>query len=110
MLSQNIRDLPPNDEKGIIKLIVSHIRLIEISQQFAQLLSRTVFLNHILSSMALCLGLFECVTSDTSEIFRFIVYLLCVLVQTFNMSFIGDKLIQDVSRLGLYRTTIWDGF
>lgn len=96
MLSQNIRELPPNDEEGVIKLTLMHIRLIDISQQFAELISRTVFVNHILSSIALCCGLFQVVTSETSEIFRFVIYLICVLIQTFNMSYIGDRLIQHV--------------
>lgn len=97
MLAQNIRELQPNDTRGIIKITLTHIRLIEVSQQFSHLISRTVFLNHILSSMALCCGVFQVITSEASEIFRFIVYLLCVLLQTFNMSYIGDLLIQQVS-------------
>lgn len=98
MLAQNIRELQPNDMQGIIKITLMHIRLIEVSQQFARLISRTVFLNHILSSMGCSIGLFQVViTEDMGEKFRFIVYLLCVLLQTFNMSFIGDLLIEHVS-------------
>lgn len=98
MLAQNIKELQPNDLQGIIKITLMHIRLIEVSQQFARLISRTVFLNHILSSMGCSIGLFQVViTEDMGEKFRFIVYLLCVLLQTFNMSFIGDLLIEHVS-------------
>lgn len=98
MLAQNFRELAPNDTRGLVRLTVFHNHLIDICQQFSGLLSRTVFLNHLLSSLALCFGLFQVLTSDTSEIFRFVVYLVCVLIQTFNMSFVGDQLIEHVRK------------
>lgn len=97
MLAQNFRELPPNDTQGVIKLITTHIRLIEICKKFAELVSRTVFIVHFLSSLAICCGLFQMLQTDTSEIFRFLIFLICVLIQTFNVSYIGDVLIQHVS-------------
>lgn len=97
MLAQNLRDLEPNDKEGVIRIILMHNRLIVISQKFSQLISRTVFINNITSSMAICCGLFIVVTSSTSDAVRYFMLVLCVLVQTFNLSYIGDSLIQHVS-------------
>lgn len=54
MLAQNIRDLRPNDMQGLSCAIRQHIRLIDICGQFAKLISRTVFVNQMLGSGALC--------------------------------------------------------
>lgn len=99
MLAQNIREIPPNDQSRAIQLTRVHNRLIEISKQFSQLISRTEFVNHILSSIALCCALFQVVSSEPSEIFRFLIFIICVLIQTFTMSYIGDVLIQHVRNI-----------
>lgn len=96
MLSQNIRDLQRNDAEGLLRIIHLHIRLIEVAKHFSQLLSRTVFFNHLLSSVSLCCALFQVLTSDVGEIFRFIFVLIIVLLQTFNMSFVGNLLSDNV--------------
>lgn len=99
MLSQNIRDLQPNDGQGLLKIIHLHIRLIEVGRHFSQLLSRTVFFNHLLSSVSICCALFQVLTSDIGEIFRFIFVLIVVLLQTINMSFVGNLLSDYVGQL-----------
>lgn len=96
MLAQNIRELPPNDVQGLNKLVETHIRLIEIGTVFSQLISRTAFMNHFLNSVTLCLSLFQIVTSPPSEIFRYIVSYMCVIIQTGNMSWIGNILSDHV--------------
>ena len=63
--------------------------------------------------MALCCGLFQVVMAkDTSEVFRFLVYLACVLIQTYNMSYIGDVFIDHVSSYSFNRVrpTVIDDF
>lgn len=99
MLAQNIRDLTPNDYDGLNQAIRQHIRLIDVCGQFAKLISRTVFVNQMLSSLALCCALFQVVSTTSSEIFRFLVYMMVTTIQTFNMSIVGDSIMQNVSQI-----------
>lgn len=96
ILAQNLRDLGPNDNRALAQYICHHNTLLDTCQEFCRLVSRTVFMNHILSSFALCLGLFQVVTSSNKEVFKFLVYLQCVLIQTFNISAIGEALKENV--------------
>lgn len=109
MLAQNIRDLTANDYQGLNSIIRQHIRLIDICGQFAELISRTVFVNQMLSSVALCCALFQVVSSTSSEIFRFLVYLMVVTIQTFNMSFVGDSIMQNVRNGICWRNFLTNG-
>lgn len=96
MLCQNIRDLPADDVEHLWGLVKMHNRLIAIGLEFTKLISRTVFVNHIISSVAICCALIQVSIAEPMEIFRFVVYLICVIIQTFNMSWIGDILIEHV--------------
>lgn len=95
ILAQNIRNLPPNDSLALCQTIQQHIRLINICQHFSKLISRSVFLNQLLSTLGICCGLFELALSD--EIFQYIVYLFAMVIQNFTLSFIGDRIMCSVS-------------
>lgn len=100
MLAQNIRELPPNDVPALNELVETHNRLIEIGTTFAELISRTAFMNHFLNSLTLCLSMFQIVTSPPLERFRFVTSYLCILLHTGNLSWIGNILSDHVSAKG----------
>lgn len=96
ILAQNIRNLRADDLEGLGKITQQHMRLIDISQQFAGLISRTVFFNHLLSTLGICISLFQ--INLTDETFRYVVYLLTVFTQTFSLSSVGDSIMQQVRK------------
>lgn len=97
ILAQMIEELRPNDTQGLLKLISMHLRLISISHEFAELISRPVFIFNTVSSLCLCSAMMELILGNVVERIKYAFYLLIVLMQNYNMSNIGDQLISSVS-------------
>lgn len=87
-----------NDLKELIKLIEIHTALFENCRLMGHIFSVSIFVNYIISSLVICLVGFQVVAGEeTPVIFKFMLFLICSLIQTMTMSYFGNQIIERVS-------------
>lgn len=79
------------------QLIIDHNFILENADEFADIISGTLFINYICSSLIICFVGFQVVVGeDLTIIFKFVLFLFCSLMQTIMLSYFGNELIETV--------------
>lgn len=88
------------DMKRISEIIKNHCDLIENFSVLEHLFSVSILVNYIMSSLIICLVGFQVVAGEDSfVIIKFLLFLICSLLQTMTMSYFGNQIIERVSDL-----------
>lgn len=82
----------------IRQLVVQHNAVINLSEEFAHIISFTLLMNFLLISVVLCTVGFQVIaTTSVSESLKFLLFLMVCLLQTLSLSYFGNCIIEAVS-------------
>lgn len=89
----------------ISRMVQQHNAIIELAQEFGEIISFTLLMNFLLISVVMCTVGFQVIaTESVSESLKFLLFLMVCLLQTLSLSYFGNCIIDAVSILLLLWT------
>lgn len=90
------REIKSRFDLGV--MVMKHDQLIKCCQETENTFAVSILVNYIVSSLILCLVLFQVVVGDKlSDVFKFSLFLFSTVLQTLSMSRFGQDIIDHVS-------------
>lgn len=100
LISTSIREYRPStgtDKDFLRQLIQQHNHILSNAQEFADIISATLFLHQTCSSIVICCVGFQVVFGeDMTIIIKFLQFLVCSLMQTMVLSYFGNEIMEYV--------------
>lgn len=99
-ISMSIKEYRPNrstDTRFLREIIAQHNYILNNAQEFADIISGTLFILHTCSSLIICCAGFQVVVGQNpTSVIKFLLFLFCSLMQTIVVNYFGHQIMEYV--------------
>lgn len=103
-ISRSLREYRPShatNNQFLRKTIAQHNFILDTAEEFADIISGTLFINQTCSSMVICFVGFQVVVGENlTVIIKFLLFLFCSLIHTIVVSYFGNEIMEYVRQDG----------